>query len=188
MVEDVGLRVVLSVLFGVTAVWFVLHGVRGGSWADRVCDGCHAAMSLAMVGMAWPAGTGRFVVPQVLVFAAASLWFLLMAVLPSGRPTRHREHADGGPWLHWLHVAMMLAMVWMLLAMPHLHGGGSAPASWVLTGTVLLALLLAGTALSVRATVPLLRRTPGRRAPAWHLAHVVMGAGMAAMVAPVLLI
>lgn len=187
MVEDALARGLLTAVFALTAAWFAGHGVRGGSWADRVCDTFHVLMSLSMVAMAWPWGTAVPVLPQVLLFAAASVWFVLMAVLPPDRPPRNREHTDRGAWLPWLHVVMMVSMVWMLLAMPALHGATTAAGPLtVLSGVAVLVLLVSGTVLSVTATVPVV--TGGRSGPRlpWHAAHVAMGAGMVAMVAPLL--
>lgn len=190
MVDDGLARWALTALFGLSGVWFLLQAVRGGSWADRVCDALHATMSLAMVAMCWPQLTGRAVLAQVVVFGAAALWFAGLTLLPAGRrlPRRH----DDDPWLGGLHVAMMAGMVWMLVAMPALHGADPATAATVpvLSGLGLIALLLAGTAVSATSAVP--GRGADRRTGrgtrhggiGWHLAHVAMGVGMVAMIAP----
>jgi hypothetical protein len=128
MIAAHGLRLILTVLFAVVAAFSLYRAIRPGpadhAPADRLSHALHAAMGLAMLAMTWPWGMRLPAAPQVLLFTLATLWFLLIALLPTGKLT------GGHPRLHSiLHAVMMGAMAWMIAAManamPPARPGGS---------------------------------------------------------------
>ncbi|MEU3344936.1 DUF5134 domain-containing protein [Streptomyces sp. NPDC006700] len=151
----------------------VLHGVRtlvlpGAGVADRLDHALHAAMGTLMIAMAWPWGMDLPVVPQVVLFSVAALWFMAAA------PFRARESSPGRAVLAALpHAVMMGAMAWMVWVMDSstamsgdtvpsgVHdmagmdmSGGSGVTSvsltgaWPVTTAVLLAIVLGGLGLT----------------------------------------
>jgi hypothetical protein len=112
----------LTVVFAATAGFCLLRCVVpawiGASRAvvHRVGDCWHAVMALGMVGMLWPWGMHVPALPQNVVFGAGALFFGLQLVRP---PAGHGRRALA------LHAVMMLAMVWMVIAMPLSMGTGS---------------------------------------------------------------
>jgi hypothetical protein len=111
----------LTVVFAATAGFCLLRCVVpawiGASRAvvHRVGDCWHAVMALGMVGMLWPWGMHVPALPQNVVFGAGALFFGLQLVRP---PAGHGRRALA------LHAVMMLAMVWMVIAMPLSMGTG----------------------------------------------------------------
>ncbi len=186
MVTDPAAQLLLSALFVLTVVWFAGQAVRARARAERVGHALHLVMGLSMLAMTWAWGSALPVWPQVALFAAATGWFVLVALLPAGHPTQH----SSAPWLPWFHVVMTAAMVWMLLVGQggHDHSQPVQGAVPTTSGLVLLVLLLAGTALSVTTAVHTDRpRRRGRPGFGWDVGHAAMGLGMVAMTAPVLL-
>nr|WP_269449701.1 DUF5134 domain-containing protein [Auraticoccus cholistanensis] len=178
--------------------------MRPSRWPERLDHGLHLLMSLAMLTMAWTHGSSVPVWPQLVLFALSSLWFLGRALWSPGQPlwspgrtghaaTSATEDASVA-WLPWFHVVMTLAMVWMLAVEPpeggsaHDHTAARLGLVPELTGLGLVALLLAGTALSVSAAVHArASRAPHHRPGGFDVSHTVMGVGMLAMTAPALL-
>lgn len=126
---------------------------------DRMAELSHLLMSIAMVGMAWgwpggPSTAGGVV--QLVVFGLLAATFAVRVLNPAG-------HLWVGSTYHLL---LLVAMVWMVAAMPASHGhdghgaasgtagmsgvhiAGPAPA-WMQVVTVALLLLLCATALDV---------------------------------------
>lgn len=127
MVDALLLRWILTLVFAATGGWFLVHLAtasahgRTSTLADRTCALAHVAMSLAMIAMSWPWGMRLPLWPQLVVFALATVWFLVLA-LPSRRSA---EHAHGSGRLSDVHHAsMMAAMVWMIATMPVLMSTG----------------------------------------------------------------
>jgi hypothetical protein len=114
VIAATGLRWILTLLFAVSAVHGVWRAVLPGTTAAaRVDHALHAAMGVLMAVMAWPWGMDLPTGPQVALFSAGALWFLVTA--PFRRPdggTRRGALLTAGP-----HVLMMAAMAWMVAAM-----------------------------------------------------------------------
>lgn len=193
MVTDPFAQLLLSVLLAATTVWLAVRTVRSRGRVARIGHGVHVLMGLSMLAMTW--GAPVPVWPQVVLFSLAALWFGVVAASPAGHRSAGEPGAGRTRWLPWFHTAMSLSMVWMLLVGHPAGGAGSGGHSHVAigalpvtSGLVLLVLLVAGTALSVTATLPLDPR-PGRaRVRGWDVSHAAMGVGMVAMTAPALLV
>jgi hypothetical protein len=114
LIDNTPLRWVLFTVFAATAVYYLIKAVTPAPVADRVSCGWHAVMSVAMVSMLWTWGMSTPPVLGILVFSAAALWFVFLALF--GTPTAgvgaHRIHRSA-----WYHVAMMASMVWMSVSM-----------------------------------------------------------------------
>lgn len=99
--------------------------MRSRSGRDRVSYFTHALTGMAMFAMIWLWGTALFLVPQIVVFSLATLWFLFLVISaqrypqPHGLPAGH--HEGSGRLAH--HAGMMAAMVRMACGM---LGGSSA--------------------------------------------------------------
>lgn len=107
MIQDVGLRWLVTLLFGFSAA-VCLRGMVVGrhSPATLISHSLHALMAIAMAVMAWPRGADLPTRAPMIFFALAALWFA--AVMATGRT--HRV-ANG------YHTLMMAAMAWMYAAM-----------------------------------------------------------------------
>ncbi|GAA4884939.1 DUF5134 domain-containing protein [Saccharopolyspora cebuensis] len=112
----------LTALFAGTAAWSVarLVAARTGP-AERISALCHLGMGAAMLAMVW---VHLPVVPQVVAFAIAALWFAVRALVGP----RWRDEFQHPRIAHLHHAATMGAMVWMAATMPVLmrasSGGG----------------------------------------------------------------
>lgn len=136
MIESALLRWVLTVVFGGTAVWFLLCTARRGvAVPERISSMGHVVMSSLTVPMAWTWGMQIPTPPQIAVLSLAAVWFFVLAIGDS-RSGSDRDHEGLSGRIH--HVMMMVAMVWMLATMPHLmaatshgpgFGGHHAPSS-----------------------------------------------------------
>ncbi len=107
VILDVSLRWVVTALFVISAaecLYTLLIGRR--TWTQVVSQGLHVLMAVAMIVMAWPAGAALPTTGPMLVFLAATLWFILIALAQAG----HRG-------VNVYHAAMMLAMAWMYAEM-----------------------------------------------------------------------
>ncbi len=176
MFSSISLVLAFTVVFTITGAYalvrlaLVVSG--GGSHADRTAELCHLLMSLAMIAMAWGAGTGGLGGPlQIVVFGAFAVWFLVRAA---------SDYAGHGRLAESAHALTAGAMVWMVAAMPLImgmsmtstsggghadhHGTPAAPSTgmpdvavdtpaWVVVVTVALSVLLTagGAFLALRA-------------------------------------
>ena len=115
-------------LFGALTLWFAIRVRHRARPAGPVSNLLHLAMSGAMARDARVVGGAR--ARQVVVFSAGAFWYAGLALFrpdggraPGRRPLSHGTH--GGRL--WYHAAMMLAMVWMAVAMipgrPRRRGG-----------------------------------------------------------------
>lgn len=135
MIADLALRVFVTILFVLAGCYCASRLTRRISVPARGTYVAHLLMSVAMIAMAWPGGVGLLPVPQLVVFGAATAWFLVLA-LSFGRAwstaTHHELH---GRLVYWYHAVMMASMVWMLAVMDagrlggppasaHSHGAG----------------------------------------------------------------
>lgn len=116
------LAVVVTILFAGAALFSVGRLAKSHSPVTRANYVLHLLMSLAMIAMAWPGATDRLTPVQVLVFAAATLWFVARFVLLTRRATKRR------PALDLYHGAMMGTMTVMVLSMSS-HGADHSAAS-----------------------------------------------------------
>ncbi|MFI0469143.1 DUF5134 domain-containing protein [Saccharopolyspora sp. 5N102] len=84
----------LTVLYAATSVWCGIRVARPSSTLpDRISFACHLAMSWAMIAMLWPWGTRIPEIPQIVFFALATAWFLLLA--GNRRLCGHGDRASG---------------------------------------------------------------------------------------------
>lgn len=110
MITDITLRWVVTALFAVSAV----HCVRGlahrtASLSDRIGNGIHLIMSLAMLVMAWPFSMSWPTVAPMVFFLVAALWFVAMLFVSNPAPSYRLSTG--------YHAVMMLAMAFMYAVM-----------------------------------------------------------------------
>jgi hypothetical protein len=117
MIADPALRVVVTVLFGFTAVYCAWRVTRPVSVPVRGTYAAHLLMSVAMIVMAWPGGVGLLAWPQLVLFGAAAVWFTVLALSFGRAWALGAHHALHGRLVYWYHAVMMAAMVWMLVVM-----------------------------------------------------------------------
>ncbi len=117
MIQDLTLRWVVTVLFGLCIVAFMLAIARGHRWIPRIGQALHVVMAAAMAVMAWPAGAKLPTTGPMVFFLLAAAWFIGMSLIPAG--AGHRV-------INAYHSLMMLAMGWMYAVMNgHLLPGQS---------------------------------------------------------------
>lgn len=103
MIQDMTLRWVVTLLFAFSAVVCVRAIVAHRHSASTVIrNSLHAVMAIAMGLMAWPRGAELPTRTPMLFFAAAAVWFAVVAL----KAADHR--AD-----NVYHTLMMAAMAWM---------------------------------------------------------------------------
>jgi hypothetical protein len=108
---------VATIVFGALGVWFAGRVVTGRDVPDRVSNLLHLLMSGAMLAMPWSFAAPAL--PQVVVFSVGAFWYAGAALF---RPTSDARlglghGAHGRVAGLWYHAGMMLAMVWMAVAM-----------------------------------------------------------------------
>lgn len=189
---------VASVVFGALALWYAARGITGRDVPDQVSNLLHLLMATAMTAMPWVWAPPAL--PQVVAFSAGAFWYVGVALF---RPTADADlgigHGAHGARAHWYHAGMMLAMVWMAVAMvPGAPGAGgtgmemghghAAATGGAMTGTApwgLAVSIALGFGFAVAAgwlVVLLIREAAGiarRPAIADLTASTVMAAGMA---------
>ena len=107
MIQDLTLRWIVTLLFVVSAAECVYSLAAGRrSVTSIVGHSLHAIMAVAMAVMAWPSGAALPTRAPMVFFAAAAVWFAVIAI----RDAAHR-------WGSGYHALMMLAMAWMYAAM-----------------------------------------------------------------------
>ena len=127
MIPDPVLAWVFTVCFGATGVVSLVALVRSRTWTDRGSYFAHVLMSVSMAVMPWAWSMAIPALLQIVVFTAAALWYVGLAVL---RPQTHA--GPEGPGHHHrtgyrvYHGAMMAAMVWMSVLMTLMMGGGTS--------------------------------------------------------------
>lgn len=148
MVADPVLQWVLTLPFSSTALYSCLRLVRDRKLFLVVGDGLHLVMSLAMIAMCWPWWSVIPALPLLFVFIVGTIWFVLVAALQSQRRIPRASVGGHSAWHQVAHAIMMLAMVWMILAMPsgtdsatHTHHHGSLDLWAALTGVSITAAL-----------------------------------------------
>lgn len=108
MIDDLPLRWVVTGLFVLSAVGFVLV-IDRRSIISIVSHLLHLTMALAMAAMAWPQGLRIPTTPGEVFFLAAALWFAVIAALPASTAATRL--------MAGYHVLKMLAMAWMYAVM-----------------------------------------------------------------------
>ncbi|WP_233551129.1 DUF5134 domain-containing protein [Amnibacterium setariae] len=192
---------VATTLFGVLALWFAGRVVANRDVPDRVSNLLHLAMSGAMVAMPWSWAAPAL--PQVVVFSAGAFWYagaaLFRPAADAGLGVGHGAHGRIAGL--WYHAGMMLAMVWMAVAMipgaPSAHEdmagmGGMAGMShgagavmtgdvpWALAVSIALGTLFVGAAVWLAGLLVREAAGPARRLEVADLAaSTAMAAGMA---------
>ncbi|MGT2426214.1 DUF5134 domain-containing protein [Amnibacterium kyonggiense] len=190
---------VASALFGVLSVWYAGRAVGGRDLPDRISNLLHLLMAGAMTAMPWPWAVPAL--PQVVVFSVGAFWYVGVALFrPAADAQLGVGHAGhGGAAGLWYHAAMLLAMVWMAVAMVPAapgdtmagmtgmtgmagmaHGAGASLTGWVpwaLAASIALGAAFAGAAVVL--LVQLIRAAAGA-AHRTEVADLAASAGMAA--------
>ncbi|MGO2141196.1 MAG: DUF5134 domain-containing protein [Leucobacter sp.] len=194
MLSDPVLQWALTLIFSATAMNTTVR-----LFADRkllliVGNALHLAMSIVMVAMCWPWWSLLPAVPQTLFFSAGTVWFGAIAILQVRRRITRATAGRHSAWHQVAHAVMMLAMVWMILAMPsgldattHAHHHGGLEPWAALTGVAITAALAIS---GVIFLVELIRCLRGRTTWLGHTGDVASGMlmsfGMAAMCWPMI--
>jgi hypothetical protein len=127
LIAEPALRVVVTALFALAALYCAGRLTRRVSIPARGTYAAHLLMSVAMIVMAWPAGVGILPWPQVLLFSVGTLWFIALAISFARGWAQGTHHETHGRLVYWYHAVMMAAMVWMLVVMDgSLLGAGGA--------------------------------------------------------------
>lgn len=116
--SDPVLQWVLTLTFSATAAYSALRLVNDRKPLLVVGDSLHFVMSLAMIAMCWPWWAVIPTLPRLLAFIAGTMWFVLVTVLQAQRRITCSSLGGHSAWHRVAHAIMMLAMVWMILAMP----------------------------------------------------------------------
>lgn len=194
MLTDPVLQWALTLVFSATAVYAVLRLLRDGKPILIVGNALHLVMSLVMIAMCWPWWTIIPAFPQLLVFGAGTVWFVTIAVAQGRRRISRAAVGGHSAWHQVAHAVMMLAMVWMVLAMPsgtdsttHAHHHSGLEPWAALTGVAITSALVTS---GVIFLVELLRCVRGRTGWLGHTGDVASGTlmsfGMAAMCWPMI--
>lgn len=131
MIAASGLRWVLSLMFAVPVLYGVWRiALPGTRMTERVDHALHASMGVLMIAMAWPWGMDVPSAPQVVLFSAGALWFVMTALFRAGDRSWGKAELAALP-----HVVMMGAMAWMVAAMPSSggvsgHSTGAVCTTW----------------------------------------------------------
>lgn len=186
---------VATIVFGALSLWFAGRVVTGRDVPDRISNLLHLAMSGAMVAMPWSWAVPAL--PQVVVFSAGAFYYAGAALFrPSSDALLGVGHGAHGRLAGlWYHAGMMLAMVWMAVAMipaaaaddasgmSMTHAAGVAAltgdAPWALALSIALGAVFAGAAVWLAGL--LIREASGaaRRLEVADLtASTLMAAGM----------
>lgn len=108
----------VTVLFAASAAYCLLRIVIGASATDRANSFVHFVMSVTMACMPWPAYTSVPSILPIIVFSAAALWYLALAMFRRDPAASDAAaHHAGSALLAGYHALMMIGMVWMAVAM-----------------------------------------------------------------------
>lgn len=132
-----GVLVAAFTLTSLSSAWGLL---RARGWAEAVSHTMHLVMSLVMVAMCWPWWTALPVGPQVVFFVAGAAWCCARLVVI----LRRRPLQGLSAWHEVAHLAMMLAMVWMIWVMARMLGGDGAAHVELSPGSLLVGVGLTG--------------------------------------------
>lgn len=197
MVENPLAQWAFTISFALLAVHSLLQLIHARGHLPRtVGHGLHVLMAADMTAMPWAWWSALPGMPQVLLFAGASAWYLAFAVQQIRGSKPASELVDRIPWQPFWHALMMLAMVWMVAAMRPEEGAGTTSArasgghahatlsagSAALGSALTAALTVAGVIVLIDLLDCLRDRGAGWWAGSISLASgVVMSLGMAAM-------
>ena len=202
MITNALMQWALSAAFVLITSYSLLGIVRSASVRDRIGYLSHALMGVAMFTMIWPWGMSLVIVPQIVVFSLATLFFLYLAWGDRRHPKSggaHRGHHDGAGKLVY-HATMMAGMVGMGFAMlgygtamsGAMDRSGRAAPLWVsvmgllfAVGFAIAAWFFIGSTLAA-ATAPAARTSPGRLRLADGVWNFLMAAGMLALFVPLI--
>lgn len=194
MLSDPVLQWALTLTFSATAMYATVRLFADRKLLPIVGNALHLVMSVVMVAMCWPWWSLLPRVPQTLFFSAGVVWFGAIAILQARRRITRSAAGGHSAWHQVAHAAMMLAMVWMILAMPsgtdattHAHHHGGLEPWAALTGVAITAALAIS---GVIFLVELIRCLCGRTTWLGHTGDVASGTlmsfGMAAMCWPMI--
>lgn len=113
---EVHLSLVASLFLGAGTIFCLTRAFRRNAVTERVNYAAHALMALGMLGMIWH-DIPRPLLPQLLLFALASFWFLLQGVANQATWATCRNRAERIRCFY--HAGMFVGMVWMLIVMNH---------------------------------------------------------------------
>jgi hypothetical protein len=133
VIEASGLRWIVTAVFVAAGAFCLYRCARHGTVSSRIGDVLHAAMCTALIAMVWPATMGVAGLAHVVLFGFAAAWFAVAAV---------RGGAHEGRWHPGYHAVMMLAMVWMVFAMPRAMVGSGAATTMDMPGMEGMAMAL----------------------------------------------
>lgn len=107
MIHDLALRWFVTLLF-VFSAGVCISGIVTSrhSVSNLISHSLHAVMAIAMAVMAWPRGAELPARAPMIFFAAAAVWFAVVAARTDGHRPANAYHS-----------LMMLAMAWMYAAM-----------------------------------------------------------------------
>jgi hypothetical protein len=113
MVDDLATRLVITAVFCVSiAECLYVLVAQHGSRRSTLNNLLHVTMSVAMIVMAWSAGTQLPTTAPMVFFLLAAIWFVAVAV--TGASCIRQRLTSG------YHAVMMTAMAWMFAA---IHSG-----------------------------------------------------------------
>jgi Domain of unknown function (DUF5134) len=117
VMSDPAAATAVTVIFALVLVHAVVRAVVAFGWVDRVSNLVHAVMAVVMLAMPWSWYAVFPVAAQIAFFTAATFWYLYLALfrpsVAAAPATDHHRH----PAVLVYHAVMMLAMVWMAVAM-----------------------------------------------------------------------
>jgi hypothetical protein len=175
LIQDPTWQWLLTALFTGTASASLVR-LNGQSVRGVVDDALQILMSMTMIAMCWPWWNLWPKSPQLAVFLAGAFWCTACFVKDL------RRNAARIPllWHNFAHLSMMIAMIWMIAAMP---AGDGVHHTSVTGGTLIMGLILT-VILAVAAVVffadTVLPRSSGSGGSA-ELTGTAMHAGMAVM-------
>jgi hypothetical protein len=116
MIGAFALPLVITAAFSVSiAECLYVLVAQHGPWRRTLDNLLHIVMSVAMIVMAWSAGTPLLTTASIVFFLLAAIWLVAAAV--TGESSARQRATNG------YHAVMMTAMVWMIAV---IHGGASA--------------------------------------------------------------
>ncbi|KUF06078.1 DUF5134 domain-containing protein [Leucobacter sp. G161] len=194
MLSDPVLQWALTLTFSATAMYATVRLLADRKLLPIVGNALHLVMGLVMVAMCWPWWSLLPAIPQTLCFSAGAVWFVAIAILQVRRRITRAAVGGHSAWHQAAHAVMMLAMVWMILAMPsgtdattHAHHHGGLEPWAAASGVAITAALVTSGVIFLVELISCLR---GRTNWLGHTGDVASGVlmsfGMAAMCWPMI--
>lgn len=137
MVMNPALQWLLTFLFAVTGLYWVIRVFVGFSLVDRVNNFLHVTMGVVMLAMPWEWGMRIPTGLQMAIFGLAALWYAYFAFSRPDVDAGPLEAHHRGAVFLWYHAVMMGAMVWMAVRMPAVMGatGSGGPGAMDMSGS-----------------------------------------------------